>query len=360
MCGDFLGTIGDSLHTFYFNRFYMLYYSVLKDIIRQPRSNKDLMDSILQKAASIVREYGIDYVMEHNEDHYFDYDNNEIIKLSLEPIIDKTVTNVRRTSYSEYILYNYTQNTYAMVVTVELPKTDQCSYITKDEVDLSELTNKQLVELNKQLVDCSETVRRDKAFLESMKKYIHKGEFFVCGRNKYYEIYFVVGEPYIDGVGKISANMVNINIYYTSDKAVSIHEYDVRKKTFSIDSDDEYNHLSFEGAVTYCFNKCSESDGSLKSGYHSGVINNANKEICKVKEKIEQLNKDLVNTTDKKESLKIQLAIVEQEDKIENLRKKIAKNENAKANHFTRVAKVVGDIENKLNELIDNKKYVIE
>lgn len=338
----------------------MLYYSVLKDIIRQPRSNKDLMESILQKAASIVREYGIDYVMEHNKDHYFDYDNNEIIKLSLEPIINKTATNVRRTSYSEYILYNYTQNTYAMVVTVELPKTEQRSFITKDEVDLSELTNKQLVELNKQLVDCSETVRRDKAFLESMKKYIHKGEFFVCGRNKYYDIYFVVGEPYIDGVGKISANMVNINIYYTSDKGVSFHDYGVHKKSFSIDSDDEYNHLSFEGAVTYCFNKCSESDGSLKSGYHSGVINSANKEICKIKEKIEQLNKDLVNTTDKKESLKIQLAIVEQEDKIENLRKKIVENENAKANHFTRVTKVVGDIEKKLNELLINKKYVIE
>ena len=338
----------------------MLYYSVLNDIIRQPRSNKDLMDSILQKAASIVREYGVDYVMEHNEDHYFDYDNNEIIKLSLEPIIDKTATNVRKTSYSEYILYNYTQNTYAMVVSVELPKTEQRSFITKYEVDLSELTNKQLVELNKQLVDCSETVRRDKAFLESMKNYIHKGEFFVCGRNKYYEIYFVVGDPYIDSVGKISANMININIYYTSDEGVSIHEYDVRKKSFSIDSDDEYNNLSFEGAVTYCFNKCSETDGSLKSGYHSGVINKANKEICNVNEKIEQLNKDLMNTTDKKESLKIQLAIVEQEDKIEALRKRITETENAKANQFARVAKVVGDIENKLNELISNKKYVIE
>ena len=338
----------------------MLYYSVLKDIIRQPRSNKDLMDSILQKAASIVREYGIDYVMEHNEDHYFDYDNNEIIKLSLEAIIDKTATNVRRTSYSEYILYNYTQNTYAMVVTAELPKEKQTSFRRTGEFDLSELTNKQLVELNKQLVDCSETVRRDKAFLESMKNYIHKGEFFVCGRNKYYEIYFVVGEPYIDGVGKISANMVNINIYYTSDKGVSIHEYDVRKKTFCIDSDDEYNNLSFEGAVTYCFNKCSKTDGSLKSSYHSDIINRANKEICKINENIKQLNKDLVNTTDKKESLKIQLSIVEQEDKIEALRKRIAENENAKANHFTRVAKVVGDIENKLNELIANKKYVIK
>ena len=360
MCGDFLGIIGDGLHTFYFNRFYMLYYSVLKDIIRQPRSNKDLMNSILQKAASIVREYGIDYVMEHNKDHYFDYDNNEIIELYLEPIIDKTATNVKRVSTYEYISYNYTQNTYAMVVTAELPKAKQSRFKTTDEMDLSELTNKQLVELNRQLVDCSETVRRDKAFLESMKKYIHKGEFFVCGRNKYYEIYFVVGDPYIDGVGKISANMVNINIYYTSDEGVSIHEYDVRKKSFSIDSDDEYNNLSFESAVVYCFNKCSKSDGSLKSGYHSGVINNANKEICKVKEKIEQLNKDLVNTTDKKESLKIQLAIVEQEDKIENLRKKIAENENAKANHFTRVAKVVGDIENKLNELIANNRYDIK
>ena len=96
----------------------MLYYSVLKDIIRQPLANEDLMNSILQKAASIVREYGIAYVMEHNEDHYFDYNNNEIIKLSLEPIIDKTATNVRKTSYSEYILYNYTQNTYAMVVSI--------------------------------------------------------------------------------------------------------------------------------------------------------------------------------------------------------------------------------------------------
>ena len=360
MRGDFLGIIGDSLHIFYFNRFYMLYYSVLKDIIRQPRSNKDLIDSILQKAASIVREYGIDYVMGHNEDHYFDYDNNEIIKLSLEPIIDKTATNVRRTSYSEYILYNYTQNTYAMVVTAELPKAKQSRFKTTDEMDLSELTNKQLVELNKQLIDCSETVRRDKAFLESMKKYICKGEFFVCGGSRYSDIYLVAGDPYIDGVGKISANMVNINIHYTSDKVVSFHDYGVHKKSFSIDSDDEYNHLSFEGAVTYCFNKCSETDGSLKSGYHSGVINKANKEIYKVNEKIEQLNKDLMNTTDKKESLKIQLAIVEQEDKIENLRKKIAENENAKANHFTRVAKVVGDIENKLNELITNKKYVIE
>ena len=338
----------------------MLYYSVLKDIIRQPRSNKDLIDSILQKAASIVREYGIDYVMEHNKDHYFDYDNNEIIELSLEPIIDKTATNVKRSSYSEYISYNYTQNTYAMVVSVELPKTEQRSFITKDEVDLSELTNKQLVELNKQLVDCSETVRRDKSFLESMKKYICKGEFVVCGGSRYSDIYLVVGDPYIDGVGKISANMVNINISYSSRDGVSFRDCGVRKKNFCIDSDDEYNNLSFESAVVYCFNKCSETDGSLKSGYHSGVINNANKEICKVKEKIEQLNKDLMNTTDKKESLKIQLAIVEQEDKIENLRKKIAENENAKANHFTRIAKVVGDIENKLNELIVNKKYVTE
>ena len=338
----------------------MLYYSVLKDIIRQPRSNKDLMDSIIQKAESIVREYGVDYVMEHNEDHYFDYDNNEIIKLSLDPIIDKTATNVRRTSYSEYILYNYTQNTYAMVVSVELPKTEQRSFITKDEVDLSELTNKQLVESNKQLVDCSETVRRDKAFLESMKKYIHKGEFFICRRNKYYDIYFVVGKPYIDGVGKISADMVNINISYSSRDGVSLHDYGVRKKSISIDNDDEYNHLSFEGAVTYCFNKCSEIDASLKPGYHSGIINSANKEICNVNENIEQLNKDLVNTTDKKESLKIQLAIAEQEDRIEALRKRIAEKENAKANHFTRVAKVVGDIENKLNELIANNRYDIK
>ena len=157
----------------------MLYYSVLKDIIRQPRTNEDLMNSILQKAASIVREYGIDYVMEHNKDHYFDYDNNEIIELSLEPIIDKTATNVKRVSTYEYISYNYTQNTYAMVVTAELPKAKQSRFKTTDEVDLSELTNKQLVELNRQLVDCAETVRRDNAFLESMKKYIRKGEFFV-------------------------------------------------------------------------------------------------------------------------------------------------------------------------------------
>ena len=338
----------------------MLYYSVLKDIIRQPRTNKDLIDSILQKAESIVREYGVDYVMEHNEDHYFDYDNNEIIKLSFKPIIDKTATNVRRTSYSEYILYNYTQNTYAMVVTAELPKAKQSRFKTTDEMDLSELTNKQLVELNRQLVDCTETVRRDNMFLESMKKHIRKGEFFVCGRNKYYEIYFVVGDPYIDGVGKISADMVNINISYSSRDGVSFRDYGVRKKTFCVDSDAEYKHLSFESAVVYYFNKCSESDSSLKSGYHSGIINSANKEICKINENIKQLNKDLVNITDKKESLKIQLAIVEQEDKIENLRKKIAENENAKANHFTRVAKVVGDIENKLNELMDNKKYVIE
>ena len=338
----------------------MLYYSVLKDIIRQPRTNKDLMDSILQKAESIVREYGIDYVMEHNEDHYFDYDNNEIIKLSLEPIIDKTATNVRKTSYSEYISYNYTQNTYAMVVTAELPKAKQSRFKTTDEVDLSELTNKQLVELNRQLVDCAETVRRDNMFLESMKKYIHKGEFFVCGKNKYSEIHFVVGEPYVDGVGKISADMLNINISYSSRDGVSFRDYGIRKKTFSIDSDDEYNNLSFESAVVYCFNKCSKYDGSLKSGYHSGVINKANKDICTVKENIKQLNKDLANTTDKKESLKIQLAIAEHKDKIEALRKRIAENKNAEANHAIRVEMVVEDIKNRLHELIDNKKYDIK
>ena len=338
----------------------MLYYSVLKDIVRQPRTNEDLMNSILQKAASIVREYGIDYVMEHNKDHYFDYDNNEIIELSLEPIIDKTATNVKRVSTYEYISYNYTQNTYAMVVTAELPKNKQTTFKTTDEVDLSELTNKQLVELNRQLIDCAETVRRDNMFFESMKKYIRKGEFFVCGRNKYSEIHFVVGEPYVDGVGKVSADMVNINIYYISDEGVSIHEYDVRKKTVSIDSDDEYKRLSFEGAVDYYFNKCSETEGSLKSGYHSGIINSTNKEICKVKEKIGQLNKDLANTTDKKESLKIQLAIAEHEDKIEALYKRIAENKNAEANHAIRVEMVVEDIKNKLHELIDNKKYDFE
>ena len=338
----------------------MLYYSVLKDIIRQPRTNEDLMNSILQKAASIVREYGIDYVMEHNKDHYFDYDNNEIIELSLEPIIDKTATNVKRVTTYEYISYNYTQNTYAMVVTAELPKAKQSRFKTTDEMDLSELTNKQLVELNRQLVDCAETVRRDNMFLESMKKYIRKGEFFVCGRNKYNEIYFVVGKPYVDGVGRVSADMVNMNIYYTSDEGVSIHEYDVRKKSVYIDSDDEYKCLSFEGAVDYCFDKCIKSDSSLKSGYYSGVINDANKDICTVKEKIEQLNKDLMNVTDKKESLKIQLAIAEHEDKIEALRKRIAENENAEANHAIRVEMVVEDIKNKLHELIDNKKYDIE
>ena len=338
----------------------MLYYSVLKDIIRQPRTNEDLMNSILQKAASIVREYGIDYVMEHNKDHYFDYDNNEIIELSLEPIIDKTATNVKRVTTYEYISYNYTQNTYAMVVTAELPKAKQSRFKTTDEVDLSELTNKQLVELNRQLVDCAETVRRDNAFLESMKKYIRKGEFFVCGRNKYSEIHFVVGEPYVDGVGKVSADMLNIICYYTSDEGVSFRDFGVRKKTFCIDSDDEYKCLSFEGAVDYYFNKCSETEGSLKSGYYSGIINSANKEICNVKEKIGQLNKDLMNTTDKKESLKIQLAIAEHEDKIEALRKRIAENKNAEANHAIRVEMVIEDIKNKLHELIDNKKYDIE
>lgn len=338
----------------------MLYYSVLKDIIRQPRANEDLMNSILQKAASIVREYGIDYVMEHNKDHYFDYDNNEIIELSLEPIIDKTATNVKRVTTYEYISYNYTQNTYAMVVTAELPKAKQSRFKTTDEMDLSELTNKQLVELNRQLVDCSETVRRDNMFLESMKKYIRKGEFFVCGRNKYSEIHFVVGEPYVDGVGKVSADMLNIICYYTSDEGVSFRDFGVRKKTFCIDSDDEYKCLSFEGAVDYYFNKCSETEGSLKSDYHSNIINSANKEICKVKEKIGQLNKDLMNTTDKKESLKIQLAIAEHEDKIEALRKRIAENKNAEANHAIRVEMVVEDIKNKLHELIDNKKYDIE
>ena len=338
----------------------MLYYSVLKDIIRQPRTNDDLMNSILQKAASIVREYGIDYVMEHNKDHYFDYDNNEIIELSLEPIIDKTATNVKRVTTYEYISYNYTQNTYAMVVTAELPKNKQTSFKTTDEVDLSELTNKQLVELNRQLVDCAETVRRDNMFLESMKKYIRKGEFFVCGRNKYSEIHFVVGDPYVDGVGKVSADMLNIICYYTSDEGVSFRDYGVRKKSVSIDSDDEYKCLSLEGAVDYYFNKCSETEGSLKSGYHSGIINSTNKEICKVKEKIEQLNKDLANTTDKKESLKIQLAIAEHEDKIEALRKRIAENKNAEANHAIRVEMVIEDIKNKLHELIDNKKYDIE
>lgn len=338
----------------------MLYYSVVKDIIRQPRTNEDLMNSILQKAASIVREYGIDYVMEHNKDHYFDYDNNEIIELSLEPIIDKTATNVKRVSTYEYISYNYTQNTYAMVVTAELPKAKQSRFKTTDEMDLSELTNKQLVELNRQLVDCAETVRRDNMFLESMKKYIRKGEFFVCGRNKYSEIHFVVGDPYVDGVGKVSADMLNIICYYTSDEGVSFRDYGVRKKSVSIDSDDEYKCLSFEGAVDYYFNKCSETEGSLKSGYHSGIINSTNKEICKVKEKIEQLNKDLANTTDKKESLKIQLAIAEHEDKIEALRKRIAENKNAEANHTIRVEMVVEDIKNKLHELIDNKKYDFE
>ena len=338
----------------------MLYYSVLKDIIRQPRTNDDLMNSILQKAASIVREYGIDYVMEHNKDHYFDYDNNEIIELSLEPIIDKTAINVKRVTTYEYISYNYTQNTYAMVVTAELPKNKQTTFKTTDEMDLSELTNKQLVELNRQLVDCAETVRRDNMFLESMKKYIRKGEFFVCGRNKYSEIHFVVGDPYVDGVGKVSADMLNIICYYTSDEGVSFRDYGVRKKSVSIDSDDEYKCLSFEGAVDYYFNKCSETEGSLKSGYHSGIINSTNKEICEVKEKIEQLNKDLANTTDKKESLKIQLAIAEHEDKIEALRKRIAENKNAEANHAIRVEMVIEDIKNKLHELIDNKKYDIE
>ena len=338
----------------------MLYYSVLKDIIRQPRTNEDLMNSILQKAASIVREYGINYVMEHNKDHYFDYDNNEIIELSLEPIIDKTATNVKRVTTYEYISYNYTQNTYAMVVTAELPKAKQSRFKTTDEVDLSELTNKQLVELNRHLVDCAETVRRDNAFLESMKKYIRKGEFFVCGRNKYSEIHFVVGDPYVDGVGKVSADMLNIICYYTSDEGVSFRDFGVRKKTFCIDSDDEYKCLSFEGAVDYYFNKCSESEGSLKSGYHSGIINSTNKEICNLNEKIEQLNKDLMNTTDKKESLKIQLAIAEHEDKIEALRKRIAENKNAEANHAIRVEMVIEDIKNKLHELIDNKKYDIE
>ena len=318
------------------------------------------MNSILQKAASIVREYGIDYVMEHNKDHYFDYDNNEIIELSLEPIIDKTATNVKRVTTYEYISYNYTQNTYAMVVTAELPKAKQSRFKTTDEMDLSELTNKQLVELNRQLVDCAETVRRDNAFLESMKKYIRKGEFFVCGRNKYSEIHFVVGDPYVDGVGKVSTDMLNIICYYTSDEGVSFRDFGVRKKSVSIDSDDEYKCLSFEGAVDYYFNKCSETEGSLKSGYHSGIINSANKEICKVKEKIGQLNKDLMNTTDKKESLKIQLAIAEHEDKIEALRKRIAENKNAEANHAIRVEMVVEDIKNKLHELIDNKKYDIE
>lgn len=338
----------------------MLYYSVLKDIIRQPRTNEDLMNSILQKAASIVREYGIDYVMEHNKDHYFDYDNNEIIELSLEPIIDKTATNVKRVTTYEYISYNYTQNTYAMVVTAELPKAKQSRFKTTDEMDLSELTNKQLVELNRQLVDCAETVRRDNMFLESMKKYIRKGEFFVCGRNKYSEIHFVVGEPYVDGVGKVSADMVKIDIYYISDEGVSFHEYDVWKKSLSIDSDVKYKHLSFEDAVDYCFDKCIKSDSSLKSGYHSGIINGVNKDICKVNEKIEQLNKNLANTTDKKESLKIQLAIAEHEDKIEALHKRIAENKNAEANHAIRVEMVVEDIKNKLHELIDNKKYDIE
>ena len=338
----------------------MLYYSVLKDIIRQPRTNEDLMNSILQKAASIVREYGIDYVMEHNKDHYFDYDNNEIIELSLEPIIDKTATNVKRVTTYEYISYNYTQNTYAMVVTAELPKAKQSRFKTTDEMDLSELTNKQLVELNRQLVDCAETVRRDNMFLESMKKYIRKGEFFVCGRNKYSEIHFVVGDPYVDGVGKVSADMLNIICYYTSDEGVSFRDFGVRKKTFCIDSDDEYKCLSFEGAVDYYFNKCSESEGSLKSGYHSGIINSTNKEICNLNEKIEQLNKDLMNTTDKKESLKIQLAIAEHEDKIEALRKRIAENKNAEANHAIRVEMVIEDIKNKLHELIDNKKYDFE
>ena len=338
----------------------MLYYSVFKDIIRQPRTNEDLMNSILQKAASIVREYGIDYVMEHNKDHYFDYDNNEIIELSLEPIIDKTATNVKRVSTYEYISYNYTQNTYAMVVTAELPKNKQSRFKTTDELDLSELTNKQLVELNRQLVDCAETVRRDNMFLESMKKYIRKGEFFVCGGNKYNEIYFVVGDPYVDGVGKVSADMGKIDIYYISDEGVSFHEYDVWKKSFSIDSDVKYKHLSFEDAVDYCFDKCIKSDSSLKSGYHSGIINGANKEICKVNEKIEQLNKDLMNVTDKKESLKIQLAIAEHEDRIEALHKRIAENENAEANHAIRVEMVIEDIKNKLHELIDNKKYDIE
>ena len=338
----------------------MLYYSVLKDIVRQARTNEDLMNSIIQKAASIVREYGIDYVMEHNKDHYFDYDNNEIIELSLEPIIDKTATNVKRVSTYEYISYNYTQNTYAMVVTAELPKAKQSRFKTTDEMDLSELTNKQLVELNRQLVDCAETVRRDNMFLESMKKYIRKGEFFVCGRNKYSEIHFVVGDPYVDGVGKVSADMLNIICYYTSDEGVSFRDYGVRKKSVSIDSDDEYKCLSFEGAVDYYFNKCSESEGSLKSGYHSGIINSTNKEICNLNEKIEQLNKDLMNTTDKKESLKIQLAIAEHEDKIEALHKRIAENKNAEANHAIRVEMVVEDIKNKLHELIDNKKYDIE
>ena len=87
---------------------------------------------------------------------------------------------------------------------------------------------------------------------------------------------------------------------------------------------------------------------------------NTNKEICDANKKIKQLNKDLVNATDKKESLKIQLAIAEQEDEIECLHKRIAEIVNAKANHATKVTNVIEDIKNKLNELLINKKYVIK
>ncbi|WQJ53575.1 MAG: hypothetical protein [Wendovervirus sonii] len=293
----------------------MTYYSVLNDIIDKPRSNEDLIQSIIMKASSIVTEYGEDYIMEHNIGHYFDVDNNEIVKLSFTPIIDTTATNVyKAVDWYDYILYNYTKNTYTIFVS----NADKKNLNDDSSVSIDKLTNKQLTALNKSLCNCTELCKKHKAILNKFNDKIKDKKYIIIESYMGPHIIYITGTPYIDDENKIAIPCRGI---YTFKNSSKLHANNYNFMSININDIDNIAILNYEQLLDRICDYVKPED--MSESYYNDINTELKKKIKKCKEDISKFEKKIDDTLSKTDKLKIQLKIAENEEAIEKYEKQI-------------------------------------
>jgi len=327
----------------------MVYYGVLKDIVSSPKTNDELIQSIVQKMSSIVTEYGIDYVMEHNADHYFDVKNNEIIKLELDPIINMNATEVYKPGWCDCILFNYTKKKFTLMTENKNRHNDLNA---PRDIDMSQLSNEELVIWDKRLCSCSDNARHDKNLLNEAKEMLPIGTFFK--RTEYIEydkgnFYRVTGEPYIYKTGTI---IVPIMIY-----DADYYEYKINGRTFIkvYGSKTSFNNLknvevlSDNKLVEHIFNNI--KDDTFSKSYYTKHAKEINVTIEKTAADIKEYEKELANTTVKSKSLQLQFKIAEAEEIIEEGKKALEECKKFEKDVSSKVEKVKDKIRKAIEQI---------
>jgi len=291
----------------------MLYYSVLKDIIGQPTTKQGLIDSIIKKASSIITEYGLEYVLENNKDHYFDIDDNEIIKLSLDLIINYAATNVYKPRWCEYILYNMTADKFIVMVE-DNDKT----------VSIDTLTYNRLVALNRSLCSCAEKVRRDKKLLQSIKDIIANNKFIVKKDDYDACFYYIADEPVMETSGHITIPCIPIECNIDKSE-IDIHPWHYAHD-YTVSNADELKGkvTDLNGFVDGIFdNVAKENIIDLDRKFYDRIIRENNNFIASHKKHNNEITAKLAGKVSQKEKLQYELAIINNNEKIEKCQKEI-------------------------------------